>query len=124
MEDLPSCDPTNGCGEALGLTARDLDQASQESACCRAVPMLAQHRVEEIPVPVDGPVEVAPAAADLHVGLVQILGAPATTSALRTQLLADHWREAILPAADGLMTDLVAALHEELCDVTEAELVA
>ncbi len=44
------------CGEALGLTARDLDQASQESACCRAVPMLAQHRVEEIPVPVDRPI--------------------------------------------------------------------
>src|SRR3970282_205346 len=86
--------------------------------------MLTQHRVQEVAISVDGPVEVAPAAADFHVGLVDVPGAAGLAAALGAQLLTDDWRKAKLPDADGLVADLVAALQAELSHVAEAELVA
>ena len=48
------------------------------------VALLAEHRVDEFVLPVVRPIEVAPAACDLHVGLVEVpgdAGAAATSAA-------------------------------------------
>ena len=54
---------------------RDVGQPLQKEAGSRSVPLLTQHRVQEIAVPVNGAVQVTPATADLHVGLIDVLGA-------------------------------------------------
>ncbi len=40
------------------------------------------------------------------------------------KLVGEQWGKAELPRSDGLVRDLEAALEQQLCDITEAELVA
>jgi hypothetical protein len=65
------------------------------------VAMFAEHRVDELPIAVDCPVQVAPATGDLHVRLVEVPGDADTAAPLRAQLLAQQSREPELPFADG-----------------------
>ena len=67
-------------GDAQRPSLRDVDEAPEEAPSRVLVALLAQHRVDQLPVTVDRPVEVAPAAGDLHVGLVDVPG-PARVAA-------------------------------------------
>ena len=53
---------------------RDPDEPPEEAPDRVLVALLAQHRIDELPVAVDGPVEVAPPPGDLDAGLVDIPG--------------------------------------------------
>ena len=68
-------------GHTQRFTVSDLHEPAQEPPRCVLVALLAEHRVDELAVAVDRPVEVAPAAGDLHVGLVDVPGAARATTA-------------------------------------------
>jgi len=86
--------------------------------------VLAEHRIEQVPIPVDGAVEIAPVASDLHVGFVEIPGDAAATATLPAEPVGKEWSEAGFPLADRFVRDGEASEEELLRDVTEAELVA
>jgi hypothetical protein len=80
---------------------------------CRAEELLvrshvtgrAQHRVDEVPVAIDRPIQVAPAAIHLEIGFVDV---PALTTYAVTPLaqrLAHHGQQFGLPLADAFMAD-------------------
>ncbi len=76
--------------------------------------MRTEHGVDELAVTVDGPIQIAPAARDLHVRLVDVPGAPGAVPALAPQLVGEQRGEAGLPVADGLVRDLVSAFEQQL----------
>src|SRR5665811_1619843 len=65
-------------GDALWLAARHLYEPPEEAPGSVPVTVLAEHRVQQFPVAADGPVEIAPAARDLHIRLVEIPGLEGT----------------------------------------------
>ena len=95
VHDLPPEDPAHRArvgGVAIRRDTerppvRDVDQPAEEAPCRVLVAVLAQHRIDELPVAVDRSVEVAPAPGDLHVGLVDVPGAADTAPPLRTEPL-------------------------------------
>ena len=103
---------------------RDVYQAAEEAPSRMLVALLAQHRVDQLPVAVDRPVEVAPAAGDFHVGLVDVPGPARLASSFGAQPFPEQRREAKLPATNCFVRDLVAALQQQLRDFAKAELVA
>jgi hypothetical protein len=72
--------------------------------------------VDDLPGLVDGPVDVAPLAGDLDVGLVHL---PAVSHAMPAGPggVGKQRREAQHPAVDGDVVDLDATLDEELLEV-------
>ena len=86
--------------------------------------MLAQHRVQKVPVPVNRPIQVAPLSCDLHVRFVEVPGHAPATATLLAELVGKEWSDAGLPLADRLVRDGEAADEEELSDVPQAQLVA
>jgi hypothetical protein len=72
--------------------------------------------VDDLPELVDRPVDIAPAASDLHIGLVHA-PAPADGMSAGPGRLSQQWREALDPAVDGGVVDLDAALGEQLLDI-------
>ena len=79
--------------------------------------MLAEHGVDQVAVPVDRPVEVAPSAADLQVGLIDVptgpRSAPPAMLAL-AELIPHHGRQLSLTVTNGFMTDLDPAQRHDL----------
>ncbi len=111
-------------GEAERPARPDLDHPAQETACRRPIPLLAEHRVQQVPIPVDGAVEVAPVSAGPHIGLVEVPGAAGLAVALGAQSFTEQRRKADLPAPDRLMRHRVPTLKKQFRDISEAELVA
>ena len=79
--------------------------------------------VDDLAVLVDGPVDVAPAAGDLDVGLVDE-PAVADRVAARPGRVGQERREALHPPVDGDVVDLDATLGEEFLDVAIGQPVA
>ena len=50
--------------DAQGPVARHLNETSQEASGGRPIAVLAPHRVEQLPIAIDRPVEVTPASRD------------------------------------------------------------
>ena len=130
VHDLPAQDPADRAavrrmlvrGDALRLALGHLDESPEEAPGGVRVPVLAAHGVEEHPLAVDGAVERAPAARDLHGGLIDAPGDAGAAAPLRSQLVREQRGEADLPGADRLVRDLEAALEEQLSDVAAAQL--
>ena len=112
------------CSEPRRLAHGDIDQATQEATRCCPVPMLAEHRVQEIAVPVNRPIEVTPGASHLDVGLIEIPGAAGLAAAAGPQSFADQRGELELPGSYGRMCDRISSLAEQFGDITKAELIA
>ena len=68
--------------DAPRLAAGDLDESPQELPGRVRVALLTQPRIEECPIAVDSPIQGAPAARDLHGGLIDGPGDAGVASAL------------------------------------------
>ena len=107
-----------------GATAGHLDETPEEPPCSRPVAVIAEHRIDERSVAIDRSVQVAPAASDLHVRLVQIPRPAGASCSASAELIADQRREAELPGADRLVADGVAALQQEFRYIPQPKLLA
>jgi hypothetical protein len=80
----------------------------------------AQHRVDEVPVSIGRPIQVAPAAMDLEGSLVSVLAltkAAYNAMAPPAQRHAHHGQQLRFPPPDGLMADGEAAQQHDLAQV-------
>jgi hypothetical protein len=104
-------------GDDLG--GRDLGRADrqlEEPPRSLGVATHGHEHVDDLPELIDGAIDVAPLACDLHVGLVD-LAAVANSVPTGPGSLDQQRREAADPAIDGGVVDLDAALGEQLLDV-------
>ena len=88
------------------------------------VARLAEHGVDQVAVPVDRPIQVGPAAADLQVGLVDVpAGAGAASQAVPelAQFVADDGKQLRFPGPGGFMADLDPAQCQDLAQVTQRQ---
>src|SRR5215471_21365396 len=88
---------------------------------------LAQHRVDEVPVAIDRPIQVAPAAMDLEVGFIDIPALARTASCAVTPLaqhLAHHGQQLRLPLPDALMADGEPTQEHDLAEIPQCQPVA
>jgi len=103
------------------------DLAERKNAFGRHVAVLAQHGVDQVTVPVDRPIQVAPASPDLQVGLVNVPGATAG-AALPAPALPQFIRqrrcEPGFPVADRLVAEHDATKEEHLGQVAQGQAVA
>src|SRR5665811_1025413 len=70
-------------GDAVRSDARHFYEPPEEAPRGIPVAVLAEHGVQQFPITVDGTVQIAPAARDLHVRLVEIPGLAGTATSLR-----------------------------------------
>ena len=87
----------------------------------------AQHRVDEVPVAIDRPIQVAPAALDLEVRFVGIPTLARAASHAMTPLsqrLAHHGQQLRLPLSDVFMADGEAAQQHDLAEIPQCQPVA
>jgi hypothetical protein len=132
MQSLTTGDPPDSlpvcrmlvCGWAKWSPVCGLNQAPEKTACCVLIPLLAEHRVQEVAFTVDCPVEVTPAAVDPDIRLVQVPGTTGASAPSSPEPLAYQWGEAILPGPDCLVADLEASLEEQFGNIPEPQLVA
>ena len=94
-------------GGYLGWSmANNLSGLSKEALSRVLVPVLREHRIDQVAVSINGSVEVAPFAPDPNVSFVDILGATCHSLALCPQLLGDQWSEAYLPISNCFVSEL------------------
>ena len=91
------------------------------------VAMLAQHGVDQVAVPIDRSIQVAPAAADLQIRLIDVppgaAAAPPAMPAL-AQLVAHDRQQLCLPVTNSLVADLDPAQGQDLAQVAQGQPVA
>ena len=101
--------PVSGAPE--GFATGCVDELLQEPPGGVFVAMPAENRVDELTVLVNRSIAAGPAARHLHVRLVEVPGLPDTALAPGAKLVDYQRSEAELPAADGLVRDLVSTLE-------------
>jgi transposase len=103
-------------GDLSGRDLRRTDRLFEEAMGCLGVAPRGDEDVDDLPELVDGPVDVAPLAGDLHVRLVHL---PAISDAMPAGPggVGKQWREPQHPPVDGDVVDLDATLDEQLLDV-------
>jgi len=85
VSDRPRIGVVSIGGDTIGGCPRDLESLVEERPSGSEVTPLAQTRVDEISVPVDCPVQIAPSTADFHVRLIDIPARPNQTTSFAPQ---------------------------------------
>jgi hypothetical protein len=98
-------------------------RAGEEPAGRGGVALLGQQHVDDLPVLVDGSVQVSPPAGDLDVGLIDEPPVPGSVPQ-RPGGVGEQRCESLQPPVDGDVVDVDAALGQQLLDVSIGESVA
>jgi len=108
----------------FGGMTNDRARSGEEALGAVPIPRLAQQGIDQVPVGVNGPVEVAPASVHLHIRLITMPLAPCFAAPLRPQSLVQQGSEAILPLLHRLVGERTAAREDHLGHVAQAQFVA
>jgi hypothetical protein len=105
------------------LNRRDLGRADgplEEAAGSPPVTLDGDKDIDDLAELVDGAVDIAPPASDLHVGLIHL---PAVPDGVPAGLggLGEQRREPLHPPEDGDVVDLDTAFGEQFFDVAEGQ---
>src|SRR3954451_24431474 len=100
----------------LGLMTNHLLGTLEEALGRLHVPMLRKHRVDQVAIPIYGPVQVTPFPVDLNVRFIRVPGPTRFASSSWAELLGDHRREACFPIPNRFMCKLKPPLQEHLCE--------
>jgi hypothetical protein len=100
---------------------------TEESLRRRHVATVTYHRVDQVAVPVNRPIQVNPLASDLQTRLVEVstgagLGPPPMPAL--AQFISHDRQQLRLPVPDGLMTNRDAAERQDFTPVTQGEPIA
>jgi len=108
----------------LRRVSGEVERLAEEAPGGTHVALVAQQRVDEVPLPIDRPVQGAPAPVDLDVGLVRVPLRADLPAPRGLEVLRQHGREARLPRAHGLVREDEATCQKHLRQVAQAQLVA
>jgi hypothetical protein len=109
----------------LFLAPAQLSPRHREKALgCVHIPVFAQHRINQIAIPIDGTVEVFPDSSDFDVRFIHVPGAASLSLPFASEFVGKQGSKAGFPLSNSLMRELEAAFKEHLSQVTKAEFVA
>jgi hypothetical protein len=103
--------------------ADDGESLLEKALGCLHISLLAQPRVSQVAIPIDGTIEITPFAMDTDVCFVHIPGRSGLATTLGTQLIRNEWSKTGFPVPNCLMSELEAALQKHLGEITQAQLV-
>ena len=107
--------PVLGCGQPInGLLEKALGRLH--------ISLLAEHRINQIAISIDGPIEVAPFPLDVDIAFIHIPGPRFLLTSFGTQLIGDEWGKARFPVSNGLMGELKASFQIEFSLVAQTQL--
>jgi len=107
----------------LGETRGPHPSEQEELASSCRIASLREENIHHLSMLVDGPIEIAPGAADPDVGLIDV-PPPSHWQAVVSGSVDEERSETPDPAVDSHMIDLDAALGEQLLEVAVGEVVA
>ncbi len=87
------------------------------------ISLLAQHRVNQVAISINGTVKIAPFSLDVDLRFVHVPRSPCLTTSFGSQLIGDQRGKPSLPVPDCLMSELKAALQKHFSQITQAQLV-
>ncbi len=90
------------CGYLCGSVTNHFPRLGQELLGRLYVPVLREHRVNQIAISVYGSAQVTPFAVDLDICVVEVPGVASFTPTPGAQLLCNEWGEPPYPIADRL----------------------
>ena len=88
------------------------------------ISLLAQSRINQIAISINGPLERAPLSMNLDGRLIHLPGSPGLTSSFSPPLVRNQGRKTFFPVAASLMCKHKAAFQKHLSHITQAQLVA
>src|ERR1039458_2004820 len=102
-------------GDLSRLTVR-ADRIGEEFCRSSQITLLRHEHVDDLPVLVNGPIDVPPGPGDLHVGLID---KPVTTHdvAARPSRVDEQGREPLTPTEQGHVVNLDTAFSEQLLQI-------
>lgn len=135
MRDMPAQRRADGAwvgtvpvrGDAIRDYAGGRLGGAEECLGRRHVPVLAEHGIDQVAVTVDRTIQIAPAAPQFQIRLIDIPRAPsgpALSTAALPEFSGQDGSDLRLPLADGFVAEDDAALQEHLAEVLQREAVA
>jgi hypothetical protein len=94
----------------------------KEWFCGIHISLLAQPRIHQIAIMINGSIELAPCSMDLDVRLIHIPGSPSLVPSFRPQLVRDQGSKPFFPVPNGLIGENKATFQEHLSHYTQAQL--
>ena len=82
-----------------------------------------EHRVDQIAVPVNGAIQIAPLALNFHVGFIDIPAPAHFPLPLATDVLSQQRSETLLPLPCGFMRELESTQQKHLGQIPQAQLI-
>jgi hypothetical protein len=111
-------------GHSFWWASSDQEGLSEEALCRVHVTSFAQHRVDQIAVAVNRPVQIAPRTVDLHIGFIHRVRDARLAVPLGAQLIGEQWSKSSFPLPHRFVRKDETAFQKHLGQITEAELVA
>jgi hypothetical protein len=103
-------------GGDLGRLAMGAEHRGEEHRRSPAVTFLGHEHVDDLPILIDGPVDVSPRAGDPHVRLIDEPVTPYAVAAWPSRV-DEQCRKSLDPSEEGHVVDLDAALSKQLFQV-------
>ena len=89
--------------------------------CGIHISLLAQPRIHQIAIMINGSIEIAPCSMDLDVRLIHIPASPSLVPLFRPQLVSDQGSKPFFPVPNGLIDENKATFQEHLSHITQAQ---
>jgi hypothetical protein len=99
-------------GDLFGTASGHRLSTSEEALGSRPISFRTEHRVDELPLPIDGSIQITPAAAHLQIRLIDVLAATHLALVSTPDLVGQQRSETRFPVAHRFMVQLVATNQE------------
>src|SRR5918992_267035 len=127
--------PQLGCDRArigvMSVTSNPRRDTTGDGACRaeegfrrRLVPLLTEQNIHQIPIPINGAIEVSQAPFDFDERLVDVPAAPDSPASMLAQCLAQEWSELGLPLPYRFVGKDQATFQEHFWQIPETQFVA
>ena len=109
-------EPTECCSTLLPLHACVLSHQLHIS-------LLTHHRINQIAIPIDGAIQVAPCPFNGDGGFIHVPRSACLPSSPHTQLIRKKWGKVRFPVSNGLMRERKAALQNHFRQIAQTQCV-
>jgi hypothetical protein len=101
----------------------DLQRIPQKAFGRIHIPVFTEHRIDEIPITINGSVEIIPGSANANVGFVAMPGPTSLSLPLGSEFVTEEWSETTFPVAHGFMSEFKASFQKHFSKVTKVQVV-
>ncbi len=108
--------------DLFGTTSGDGLGTAEKALGCRHVALRAQHRIHELPVPVNRTIQIDPPSTHLYIRLIHVPTAAHSAVPSAPDLVSQQRSKSRFPVPHGFITELIAANQKQLHQIAQTEL--